>query len=620
MSLDTKKIGTFSRRVFIISILKLTAFVIIFGRLFYLQVFAHRKYLDKSTNNFTKKFIIPAKRGLILDCNSQKIAYNSKYWRVIHKGRKKDFETITKTLDILAVPKDKQDFILNHYKKNPFEEFVVYEFLNPKQLTDIELSLPELPGIYSMEGVSRYYKNPTAYSNIVGYVRTPTMDDINTGRSKHPDIKIGATGLERYYNEQITGAYGYRTIETNAFGHNIRELTTVDPIDGSDIKLTIDSRIQEFMGELALNNTMSSVLIDIPTGGILGIISSPTFNAEKLSQKISQEEWTQITQDPRNPMFNRAYQAQYAPGSTFKIIVAMAALNKGFDPSKTFHCNGTHKAGSRTFRCWKPNGHGRLNFHDAIRVSCNVYFYNLADYINSTDIQKSGTELGLNQILPNLPFYSQAKGLIPDENWAHKIKRGWYKGDLINTIIGQGSVNCTTLQLATMIARIASEKKVIPKITLSNSSFTDLNLSKEALLTLKNGLWSASNSPGGTSYSGRIAESGYEFAGKTGTAQVVSKYVKLGTAYKVLEEKPHGLFVGFAPFNDPRFAIATIYENGGYGASCALPFSRKILYYTQKLYTGYEDFAEKFRDLQKPKPIIKIQEAEEEIFTEDIEE
>ncbi len=615
MSLDAKKIGTFSRRAFIIAILKLSAFIIIFGRLFYLQVFAHRKYLDKSTNNFTKKFIIPAKRGLILDCNGQKIAYNSKYWRVIHKGRQKDLETIEKTLDILQVPKEGQGFILNQYRKTPFEEFVVYEFLTEGQLTDIELNLSDLPGIYSMEGIARYYKHPTYYSNIVGYVRTPTLDDINTGKSKHPDIKIGATGLERYYNSDITGEFGYRTIETNAFGHNIRELATVEPNDGTDIKLSVDSRIQEFMGELALDATMSSVLIDITTGGILGIISSPTFNAEKLSQKISHHEWSEILKDPRDPMFNRAYQAKYAPGSTFKIVVAMAALERGFDPNKTFYCNGSHKAGSHTFRCWKPSGHGKINLHDAIRMSCNVYFYNLADYINSNDIQVSGTALGLNQVYPNLPFYSQAKGLIPDEKWANKLKKGWYKGDLINTIIGQGSVTCTTLQLSTMIARIASEKKIIPTMQVKTTAFESLNLAPQGLLTLKNGLWNASNSPGGTSYSGRITEPGFEFAGKTGTAQVVSKYVKLGTAYKVLEEKPHGLFVGFAPFHAPRFAIATIYQNGGYGATCALPFSRKILYYAQKLYTGGEDVASKFREDQKPKPIRPVvQEVQEELL------
>lgn len=620
MSLDAKKTGTFSRRAFVVAVLKLAAFVIIFGRLFYLQVFAHRKYLDKSTNNFTKKFIIPARRGLVLDCNGEKIAYNSKYWRVIHKGRKKDFEIVAKTLEILKVPVENQEFILKQYKKTHFEEFVIYEFLTQKQLTDIELSLSDLPGIYSMEGVARYYKNPTAYSNIIGYVRTPTMDDLNSGISKHPDIKIGATGLERYFNTEITGEYGYRTIETNAFGHNIRELATVEPKDGKDIKLSIDSRIQEFMGELALDNTMSSTVIDVTTGGILGIVSSPTFNAEKLSQKISQEEWNTIIKDPRNPMFNRAYQAQYAPGSTFKIIVAMAALERGFDPSKTFHCNGSHKAGSHTFRCWKPNGHGRINFHDAIRMSCNVYFYNLADYINSNDIQEAGTELGLNQVHKGLPFYSQAKGLIPDEKWAHKIKKGWYKGDLINTIIGQGSVTCTTLQLSTMIARIASGKKVVPTMQAVHNNFDTLNLSEEGLGVLRNGLWNASNTPGGTSYSGRIAEAGFEFAGKTGTAQVVSKYVKLGTAYKVLEEKPHGLFVGFAPFHAPKFAIATIYQNGGYGASCALPFSRKVLYYAQKLYTANEGIAEKFREDQKPKPIKPVvQEVEEEVVEDTIE-
>jgi len=595
MSFDVKKVGVFSRRAFIVTVLKLLAFFIIFGRLFHLQVFSHKKYLDKSTNNHTKSFVIPPKRGMIFDINGERIAYNAKYWRVVFKGKKKNFSVVQNVLNILEVSQVQQEYILEQYKKNPFEEFVIYEFLSQSQLTNIEINIPSLPGIYAVEGVARYYKNDIAYSNIIGYVRTPTFDDIQKGRSEHPDIKIGATGLERVYNKALTGIQGYKIVETNAFGHKISDLSTQDPKSGEDITLTLDSRVQEFMALLSNGEKMSSVLMDVRTGNILGMVSSPMFNSEKLSQKISQDEWQEIAKDPQKPMFNRSYQAQYPPGSVFKIIVALAALENGFNPNKQFYCNGKHKIGRQVFRCWKPQGHGKVNLHNAIKYSCNVYFYNFADYITSSNIKDVAVKLGLNQIYSSLPLVGQATGLVPDEDWASAVKKFWYKGDLVNTIIGQGSVSCTTLQLATMISRIAFEKKVDPCMEIKNNAFDSLSVSGENLLILKSALFDGSNTPGGTSFGGRIAEEGFQFAGKTGTAQVVSKYVRLGDEYKIEYEKPHGLFAGFAPFHDPKFAIATIYENGGYGASSALPFSRKLLYYIQKLYAGQIEEAEKFR-------------------------
>ncbi|MDA0617229.1 MAG: penicillin-binding protein 2, partial [Proteobacteria bacterium] len=570
--------------------------LIIFGRLFHLQVFAHRKYLDKSTNNYTKSFVIPPQRGNILDINNEKIAYNSKYWRVIIKGRKKEVDVLHRAIDVLGISEDMRKYIVNQYAKTPFEDFVVYEFLSRDQLTSMEINLPYLPNVYVVEGVARYCKNDFVYSNLLGYVRTPTVDDIKSGKSKHPDVKIGATGLERIFDQSLTGTHGYKMVEMNALGHTIRDLSTKDPISGEEIRLTLDHNIQEFMHTLAQNTAMSSVLMNVNTGNIVGMVSSPTFNSTQLSQKISQDEWQKIAQNPANPMLNRAYQAGYSPGSIFKVIVALAALKAGVSPDKQFYCNGKHKVGSQTFRCWKPQGHGKVDLHHGIKYSCNVYFYNLANYITDEHIKSVALELGLHQVFESLPFYGQKAGTIPDAIWAKSVKKSWYKGDLINTIIGQGYTSCTTMQLATVMARIATGKKVMPKIQLNENIFDDINIELEHLLILRSALFSGANEQGGTSFSLRIKDSGYEFAGKTGTAQVVSKFVQMNETYKIEEEKPNGLFAGFAPFHQPKFSIAAIYENGGYGASSALPFASKVLFYAQKLYAGETATANKFKE------------------------
>lgn len=596
MSFDVKKVGVFSRRVFIVGSLKLMAFLIIFGRLFHLQVFSHRKYLDKSTNNFTKSFIIPPNRGFILDTNGEKLAYNAKYWRVIMKGRKKNYDVLGRAIDVLSVSDKVREYITEMYRKNLFEDFVVYEFLTQDQLTNMELNLPYLPDVYVVEGIARYYKHDFVYSNLLGYVRTPTVDDISTGKSKHPDIKIGATGLERVFNESLTGVHGYKTVEMDALGYKIQDLSVKEPTGGEDVSLTLNHKVQELMYILAQNAVMSSVLMEVNTGNVVGMISSPTFNSTQLSQKISQDEWQKILQDPNNPMLNRAYQSAYAPGSIFKVVVALSALRAGVDTERQFYCNGQHRVGRHVFRCWKTQGHGKVDLHHAIKFSCNVYFYNLANYITDMDIKAVALELGLHQTFNTLPFYGQKAGVIPEENWARLKKRSWYKGDLVNTIIGQGYTSCTTMQLATVMARIATGKKVTPQVQHQQREFGALNIDETHISFLKNALFSGANERGGTSFSQRIREEGYEFAGKTGTAQVVSKFVNIHEAYKVEEERPNGLFAGFAPFHQPRFAIASIYENGGYGAATALPFCSKILHYAQKLHEGDIEAANKIKE------------------------
>lgn len=556
-----------------------------------MQVLSHKKYFEKSVNNHTKTFIIPPERGIIFDDNNHKLAYNGKYWQLIIKNRKKDFNTVKQTLNILEVPPQSQQYILEQYKKNPFEDFIIYEFLTQDQVTNISINIPHLDNIYLVEGMARYYIHNTAYANLLGYVRTPTVADIQSGISKHPDIKIGAGGVEKSFNDALTGAHGQRVIEVDAFGHKMKDVSSSPPTNGQDLKLTINHQVQEFMSQLANGRRMSSVLMNIQTGGIIGMASSPSFDSGKLSQKITNDEWVSIINNPEKPMLNRAFQAIYQPGSIFKIIVALASLEQGVNPEKEFYCNGTHRVGRKVFHCWKNGGHGRVNFNGAVQQSCNVYFYNMAEYITVDDIKKTALKLGMHQIFESIPLAGQRSGYIPDTT----LQKHWRKGDLINTIIGQGLTGCTTLQIATMMARIASGKIIMPYIQEHGNTFTELPVNSEHLDTLRHALIDASNTRGGTSYYGRIKEFGYEFAGKTGTAQVVSKFVMQGEAYKKDSEKPNGLFSGFAPYYNPKFSIATICENAGYGSTTALPFSSAVLYYAQKLYNGLHTEAEDFR-------------------------
>lgn len=585
MSFEANKSGVFSRRVFIVLCFKAVAFILIFGRLFYLQIISHRKYKEQSINNYSKYFIIPPDRGIIYDCHGEKIAYNTKYWRVIHKNILKTPDVIKKTLDILVIPEENQQYILEQYRTYPFEEFIVYEFLSEKQVINIELNLKNLQGIFIDTGRARAYRNSFAYSNLVGYVRYPTLADLQAGVSKHPDIKVGASGLERYFNDTLTGRHGRKAVEVNAYGHKVRDLFYEEPMDGQSLNLTIDAGLQEYMYSLTDKSAMSSVVMDIQTGNILSMISSPTFNSEQISQKISKDDWSSIALNPKKPMFNRAYQARYVLGSVFKIPVAITALKHGIDPKKKFKCTGTHFIGNRLLRCWNEKGHGMVDMHTGIKQSCNIYFYNLAEYIDASQIKAVSHILGLEQIYKNLPLTEQVKGIIPDAHWAKLLQRSWYKGDLANMVIGQGSVMSTTLQLAVMISRFASGKMITPNLIAGSTVIdTPIDIDEEILSIVRNGVSAVVNEPGGTSFWQRIDDPLFRYAGKTGTAQVVSKYVKKGQDYTVEEEKPHGLFVGYAPLINPKYAIATIYENGGYGASSALPFSKKVLIYLKKQY------------------------------------
>lgn len=583
MSFETVKTTTFSRRLFIILVFKIIILTIILGRFIFLQLIKHKEYKERSIKNYSKYFIIPPDRGIIYDCNGKKIAYNASYWRVIHKNIKKDPETIAKTLDIIGISAKNKEIILKEYTKHPFEEFIVYEYLTPQQITNIELNLKNLDGIFTDTGQARHYKDVFAYSNLIGYVKYPTTRDLQSGISSHPDIKVGAKGLERYYNQSLTGKPGMKSIEVNAYGHKIKDLSYQKQTAGESLNLTIDGNLQEFMYKATGKMAMSSVVIDIPTGNILALISCPTFNVEKLSQKISEEEWNAIIENPKKPMFNRAYQAQYALGSIFKIIVATTALKHKVDPNQTFKCTGKHRIGNRIVRCWKEEGHGMMNLHDAIKNSCNVYFYNMVEFLDASQIREVAHIFGLEQIYKNLPFEDQTKGIIPDAHWAKLLQKSWYKGDLANMVIGQGSVMSTSLQLAIMIARLASGKEVIPNLIQGNEqTFEDLTIDKEIIEKVQKGVYAVVNEKGGTSYWQRIWDKNFQYAGKTGTAQVVSKYVKKGDKYTVEHEKPHGLFTGYAPFSNPKYAIATICENGGYGSSSALPFSKKVLVYLKE--------------------------------------
>jgi penicillin-binding protein 2 len=395
--------------------------------------------------------------------------------------------------------------------------------------------------------------------------------------------------LEKIYDNDLIGKAGVQYSEVNASGFKIADLTTIPPINGKDFKFSFSSKLQNFAYHLCKGRKTSVVLMDVNTGEVLTMLSTPSFDINLLSKKVDNETWNSLVNDPKKPLLNRPIQSAYVPGSIFKIITALVALEGKVSPKDKIACTGSTTIYGMQRRCWLKTGHGRLDLHDAIKHSCNMTFYNIGTRFDVSKFHKMAKEFGVGEVFEDFEFKNQNKGINPSDKWKREnLKEMWFPGDTVNLAIGQGFVKMTALQIAVMMARIASLGKMVHPTMQFNSSktadFKQIDVNPEHIKFVKSALFDATNTEGGTSYYSRIREKGLEFCGKTGTAQVVSKFLEKHEYTETT--RPHGIFGAFAPFENSRFSAGVIVENGGFGSAVAAPIGRNLLLFAQLLDLG----------------------------------
>lgn len=619
---EHEKSSISSRRLIIVLSIQVFLFLILILRLFYLQILDYEKYKNLSEDNRIKTQVIPPLRGHIFDRNNIQLTENQKNYRVLlYQNKNNHMDVIYKLSNILDLSADDLQKILKKLEKNKDKPIVsILDNVNWDDLVKIESNSYMLNGIMIENGHIRYYPYSTMFSHIIGYVNNPTKNEIDKEKNAknrelllHPDYKIGRTGLERLFNRNMTGKTGYKKLEMNALSIPIREIYTQNSTEGKDVKLTLDFNLQKFVEKRMKNSIGAVIVMNVRTGEILSLVSTPAYDSNKFVEGISTEYWNELNNNPSKPLNNKAVSAIYPPGSTFKIITAISAIENGWPIDKIVECNGELVLNKkRTLHCWKSSGHNKLDLVNAIKNSCNIYFTKLGLHAGIDNIYKTATDFGLGEKY-DINLLNQRSGIIPNREWKKKMLNDtWVTGDTVNVAIGQGFLSVTPLELVVMTSRIANGGYKVKPYIVSNSPIADYNkalftkdpmVKEETINIIKEGMNRVVNEKGGTAYWTRIKQQGFEMAGKTGTAQVIAKDKK-----ELMEEeneeidtkfRNHGLFIAFAPYNDPKYAVVVVSEHGGAGSGAAAPIARDVLLYAQRNNIGFEKQPEKNKEVEK---------------------
>lgn len=582
-----------NRILFLYSLIFFLVFIIVI-RLFHIQIIKNDEYLNQSDKNRIKISLIPSPRGIIYDRNDVALTENNYYYSInlsledISKAKAQ--KTFAKLANIIEIKANRKSYIEKQIKQNS-KNVTILKNISWEQLVKIEVNRHQLPGIYIQQDLSRIYKFPFSASHIVGYVTKPAKRKHYNIESKllhHPRFKMGATGIEKNLDNKLRGKYGIKYEEVDAYSAPVRYLEerSTSETKGNDIKLTIDSNLQNLIYRLMekYQYSGSAVVLDIKNGEILSIVSSPSFDSNKFVEGVSQEYWDAIISDIKNPLLNKATNAQYPPGSIFKLMSALTILEKDIKPRRHVNCKGVHKEGSRTFHCWKKHGHGKVNFHDAIKESCNVYFFKT--------ISKNNIEIeDITNIAKNFQYGKSHKletgisnsGNLPSKKWKKQIfSQSWFGGDTMNSAIGQGFVLVTPLQMTLATAMIANGGKIITPKIIKNDNKAEgqgqyIPIKKEHLKMVRQGMYKAVNKKNGTAFASRLTDVDFKMAGKTGTSQVISKREDEMTKEEIKNNKSHAIFTAFFPINSPKYAITVFIENGESGAKTAAPLTKEII-------------------------------------------
>ena len=590
-----------SRRGVVLGGIQLGVIGLIGARMHQMQVSEADQYRLLAEENRVNLRLIPPARGLIYDRNGVVIARNVQNFRVLLV--REDIEDLDATIAqvrrlVNIRDRDVERALSEMRRRSAFVPITLADQLLWEDVAELAINAPALPGVTPDVGLSRNYPLGADFAHIVGYVGP--VSDYDLERLEAPDpvlqlpkFQIGKIGLERRLEDRLRGQAGRRQIEVNAVGRVMRELSREEPRPGETLQLTIDHGLQNFAQARLAGESAGAVVMDVETGDLLAMASSPSFDPNLFVKGISSRDYNALRDNPYRPLFNKTVQGVYPPGSTLKMMTGLAALRAGVvSPDERITCPGHIELGQRRFHCWKRGGHGRVNMNEAIAQSCDVYFYELALRLGIEPLAALCREFGLG-MRHDLPLSAVGSGLIPDQKWKLRARdETWQRGDTVNASIGQGFVLASPLQLAVMSARLATGRAVVPRLIQSvNGASVPLepqpriNLGADALALMQRAMWSVSNGPGGTAFGARIAAEGLEMAGKTGTSQVRNiTAAERAQGVRRNDQLPwsrrdHGLFVAYAPFDRPKYAVAVVVEHGGGGSTAAAPPARDILLY-----------------------------------------
>ena len=592
------KLQNINRRMFIIIAAKVIVFTGIVGRLFTLQINESKKYLTLSDKNRVREWKLPPERGEFYDYFGKLIAGNQRVYQLhLIPEQVENFKSLAARLkNILELSDDEYSRILKKKDEiKPWETLIVSENLDWKQFAKVNNYLHELTGVKPVLSVSRYYPYKENLTHIIGYVNQATAEDLENSeqiKSKFvPGLKVGKTGLEKTFENELIGTNSIERYEVNAYGKRISQLEFQKGDKGKNIKLTIDADIQNLCNQLLVNKAGSISVMNIFTGEIIAMHSSPSFDPNLFLFGINQDDWQLIRNNPMKPLVNKTISGQYSPGSTIKPIVALSALeNKIINKDFKVFCKGKIESYGQTYHCWKKEGHGSVDLKEAMKQSCDTYFYEISRLLGVDRLSVTAKKFGLgNKILENL-FNNEKTGLIPSTQWKkNNLGKNWLLGETMITGIGQGYIQTTPLQLCLMTAQIANGGyKIQPKIIVDNEkqnfvseSFEPLFKDQKNIKLIQETMFSSVNEVRGTSYSSRISDPKYQFAGKTGTAQVkritkLDRELDLDTAEIPYEERDHALYIAFGPYKSPQYAMSIIVEHGGSGSSAAAPIAKEL--------------------------------------------
>ena len=625
-----KKVQTINRRMFIIGAAKFVVFTGIIARLFSLQITENKKYLTLSDKNRLRQWKLPPTRGVFVDYFENIIAGNIKTYQLhVIPEEVEDFKYLMVRLkEILTISNhDFQKIIKQKDKQKPWETLIISKNLTWKQFTTVNYFLHDLVGVKPVLSVSRDYPFDENYTHILGYVSEANEKDISNNeiiKNTHvPGLKVGKTGLEKTFENDLIGTNGVERYEVNAYGKRIRQINHQDGLNGNTIQLTIDTEVQKLCNELLKNVAGSISVMDIYTGEIVAMQSSPSFDPNLFLFGINQDDWQLIRNNPLKPLVNKTLSGLYSPGSTYKPIVALSALENGIiDENFKVNCKGKIEMYGQTYHCWKKKGHGIVDLKSAMKQSCDTYFYEIARKLGVDRLKETSIKFGLGEKVLNKTFSIEKRGLIPDTKWKkNNLGKGWVIGETLITGIGQGYTQTTPLQLCLMTAQLANGGfKIYPKIIveegtetmneirakmddnlqqlnlknngsqvdaaklfglLKNKKYEPLFKNSKNIKLVRDAMFASTNEVRGTSYKSRIEDPKYQFAGKTGTSQVKriterQRELELKTIDIPYNERDHALYVAFGPYKNPRYALSIVVEHGGSGSSAAAPIAKKL--------------------------------------------
>ena len=608
-NLSIRKADIINRRMFIIGAAKVLIFVGIIGRLFSLQINENKKYLTLSDKNRIREWKLPPTRGNIVDYFGNIIAGNLKVYQLhIIPKQVENFNYLLNRLKFLLQLSEKKilNILKSKKKLKPWESIIVSENLSWSQFVKVNNYLYDLVGVKPVMTISRNYPFNDIYTHVLGYVSQPNENDILQNQIIQerfvPGMKVGKLGLEKTLENHLIGTNDIQRYEVNAYGKRINHLEYQKGKQGSKIRLTVDTEVQKLSAKLLAGQAGSISVMDIYTGEVVAMYSSPSYDPNLFLFGISKDEWELIRNNPLKPLINKTLSGLYSPGSTIKPIVALSALeNNIINPNFKVKCTGKTELYGQTFHCWKKKGHGVVSLNNAMKQSCDTYFYEIARLLGVDRLKITAKKFGLGEKVLGDYFESEKQGLFPNTIWKkNNLGKGWVLGETLITGIGQGYTQATPLQLCLMTAQIANGGYSIkPKIIVNNDplSFEEAkkNMKEQSLINfntqlfedeknikiVQKAMFSSTNEIGGTSYRSRIDNPKYQFAGKTGTAQVkrISKREReldLKIDQIPYNDRDHALYVAYGPYENPRYALSIIVEHGGSGSKAAAPMAKKL--------------------------------------------